>query len=169
LERGGGGCAPAVDAPDPEDPGLDPRWRSTNAHYLASGFDRGHCAPAADFKGHPEALAAISSEEAGGCVVAVLCGHDHFGQYHHDVDTGVHHCTFCSPLNKGDEGYAFGLVQVWDDAIQIRGPRIDDLLPAWRGGKPTGRPAATPCEGEGGACWSPHEIVTLPLRKTKRS
>ena len=119
---------------------------------------------------YPEALAAISSEEAGGCVVAVLCGHDHFGQYHHDVDTGVHHCTFCSPLNKGDEGYAFGLVQVWDDAIQIRGPRVDDLLPAWRGGKPTGRPAANPCEeGVGDACWSPHEIVTLPLRKTERS
>ena len=61
---GGGASAPAAaapaegDAPDPEDPGLDPRWRSTNAHYLASGFDRGHCAPAADFKGHPEALAA---------------------------------------------------------------------------------------------------------------
>ena len=103
-------------------------------------------------------------------MVAVLCGHDHFGQYHHDVDTGVHHCTFCSPLNKGDEGYAFGLVQVWDDAIQIRGPRVDDLLPAWRGGKPTGRPAANPCEeGVGDACWSPHEIVTLPLRKTERS
>ena len=27
-----------------------------------------------------------------------------------DAD-GVHHCTFCSPLNKGDDGSAFGLLR----------------------------------------------------------
>ena len=26
-------------------------------------------------------------------------GHDHFGGYHRD-EHGVHHCTFCSPLNR---------------------------------------------------------------------
>ena len=67
---------------------------------------------------YPEALAAIASEEAAGCVAAVFCGHDHFGQYFLDEATGVHHCTFCSPLNKGDEGDAFGLVHVWDDTIE---------------------------------------------------
>ena len=95
---------------------------------------------------YPEALAAIASDDAKGCVAAVLCGHDHFGQYHHDVATGVHHCTFCSPLNKGDDGDAFGLVCVRDDAIEIRGPKVDDLLPAERKGKPTGRPAKAACE-----------------------
>ena len=58
---------------------------------------------------YPEALDVIRSPEARGCVAAVLCGHDHFGQYHCDED-GVHHCTFCSPLNKGDDGFAFGLM-----------------------------------------------------------
>ena len=58
---------------------------------------------------YPEALEAIRSDEASGCVVAVLCGHDHFGQYHCD-EAGVHHCTFCSPLNQGEGGDAFGLV-----------------------------------------------------------
>ena len=48
---------------------------------------------------YPEALEAIRSEEAAGCVAAVLCGHDHFGGYHRD-EHGVHHCTFCSPLNR---------------------------------------------------------------------
>ena len=43
---------------DSDDPGIDPRWRSTNDHYWGSGYDRGHCAPAADFKGDPKALEA---------------------------------------------------------------------------------------------------------------
>lgn len=52
-------AAVSTDERDPDDlVGLDPRWRSTNAHYFASGYDRGHCAPAADFKGDPKALEA---------------------------------------------------------------------------------------------------------------
>ena len=110
---------------------------------------------------YDQALETIASEEAAGCVAAVLCGHDHFGQYHHDEASGVHHCTFCSPLNLGDGGDTFGLVSVWPDAIEIRGPRVDDLLPAERGGKPTGRPAKVDCEADATspAC----ESVMLPL------
>lgn len=165
---------------------------------------------------YPEALEVIASEEAGGCVAAVMCGHDHFGshsrrpnpsahkrmrtpfptspqmkgcarclvqltharasrascthlagQYHCDEETGVHHCTFCSPLNKGDDGDAFGLVHVWDDAIEVRGPCLDDFLPAERGGKPTGRPAKVACppDSTSPAC----ESVTLALRPAKGS
>ena len=111
---------------------------------------------------YPEALEVIASEDANGCVAAVLCGHDHFGQYHYEPATGVHHCTFCSPLNQGDDGDAYGLVHVWEDAIEIRGPKVDDLLPTERKGQPTGRPAKVACAGD---AWSgPCESVTLPLR-----
>ena len=57
----------------------------------------------------------------------VLCGHDHRGGYHRD-HAGVHHLTLCSPLNKGVEGHAYGLVQVHDDHIELAGPRVDDVL-----------------------------------------
>jgi len=114
---------------------------------------------------YEEALEAVRSGEAGGCVAAVLCGHDHSGKYHCD-DAGVHHCTFSSPLNKGDEGCAFGVVHVFADAIEIRGPRVDDALPIVRGGKPTGRPAARRCAADAfsGEC----ESVRLPLRPAAR-
>jgi len=108
----------------------------------------------------PEALEAIRSEEAGGCVAAVFCGHDHFGRYFCD-EYGVHHCTFCSPLNKGDEGNAFGLVRVWNERIEIRGLHMNDLLPEVRRGEPTGRPASTFCEGD--AFSGPCETITLPV------
>jgi len=107
------------------------------------------------------ALQVIRSEAAGGCVAAVLCGHDHFGGYFCDEE-GVHHCTFCSPLNRGDDGFAFGVVHVRDDAIEIRGQRVDDLLPARRSGRPTGRPNAAVCDGD--ALSGPCESVTLVLR-----
>ena len=137
---------------------------------------------------YEEALEAVRSGEAGGCVAAVLCGHDHSGKYHCDdagtprarpppLDAarvgepasggvGVHHCTFSSPLNKGDEGCAFGVVHVFADAIEIRGPRVDDALPIVRGGKPTGRPAARRCAADAfsGEC----ESVRLPLRPAAR-
>ena len=110
---------------------------------------------------YEQALDVIRSEEAAGCVVAVMCGHDHFGQYHRD-EAGVHHCTFCSPLNLGDAGFAFGVVHVWEDSIEIRGPQVDDLLPEYRGGRMTGRPAATECGGD--ALSGPCQTVILPLR-----
>merc|ERR1711933_29795 len=104
---------------------------------------------------------ALRSEEAGGCVVAVLCGHDHKGGYLRD-EHGVHHMTFASPLNKGDDGYAFGVIHMWQSSLEIRGPKIDDLLPRVRG-----RPAASPCKSDAlsAAC----ESITLELRVPKRS
>ena len=117
---------------------------------------------------YPEALDAIRQTD---CVAAVLCGHDHFGQYHMDRQ-GVHHCTFCSPLNKGDEGSAFGLVRVFDDAIEVCGPRVDDLLPTERKTNgvvtPTGRPpkqlVVLAGEDEEGSMQGSWESVLLPLR-----
>ena len=41
-----------------EDAALDARWRSTNDDYAGTPYDRGHMAPAADFKGDAAALAA---------------------------------------------------------------------------------------------------------------
>ena len=41
-----------------EDAGLDARWRPTNADYAGTPYDRGHMAPAADFKGDAAALGA---------------------------------------------------------------------------------------------------------------
>lgn len=102
-----------------------------------------------------EALEAIGSEAAGGCVAAVLSGHDHKGGYHCD-DNGVHHCTFSSPLNKGEDGFAFGLVHVGSDCIEIRGPKIDDLLPL-----KNGRPSSSTQLGD--SISGPCEFIRLPL------
>jgi len=72
----------------------------------------------------------------------------------------VHHCTFCSPLNKGDDGFAFGVVRVHEDALEVVGPRVHDLLPAKKRGQSTGLPAAV-SRGD-------VECVTLPLREKLR-
>jgi len=80
---------------------------------------------------YEEALGIINSEE---CVVTVLCGHDHKGNYYFDEENGVHHCTFSSPLNKGTEGHAYGIICIHkDNTMEIRGPKIDDLLPDVQG------------------------------------
>ena len=110
---------------------------------------------------YEEALELIRSDEAGGCVVAVLCGHDHKGKYFRDAD-GVHHMTFCSPLNKGEKGAAYGVVHAWGDRLEIRGPKIDDLLPNVQQ-----RPPAAPCESDALDAPEPCERITLPLRKPK--
>jgi hypothetical protein len=42
----------------------------------------------------------------------------------------THHVTFRSPLNKGTNGAAFGLVSFFDDHIEVRGGGpLDDLVP----------------------------------------
>uniref|UniRef100_A0A7S4R3V2 Calcineurin-like phosphoesterase domain-containing protein n=1 Tax=Ditylum brightwellii TaxID=49249 RepID=A0A7S4R3V2_9STRA len=67
-------------------------------------------------------------DEDGGGVVAVMCGHDHSGNYHCD-EYNIHHITYCSPLNKGEDGNAYGLVHVSDTQLEIRGVVMDDLIP----------------------------------------
>merc|ERR1719203_1416109 len=71
------------------------------------------------------ALDVIRSEEAAGCVAAVLCGHDHKGNYHCD-EFGVHHFTFISPLSGGK---AFGLMNVEKGHLEIQAPIMNDFLP----------------------------------------
>ena len=77
------------------------------------------------YKSHNNASDSNASDNT---VVAVFCGHDHRGCYHCD-DFGIHHCTFSSPLNKGADGSAYGMVQVSHNALELVGPCIDDLLP----------------------------------------
>ena len=72
--------------------------------------------------------AALKAIRRSGCVVAVVCGHDHAGGVHRD-QSGVLHLTLCSPLNKGAEGHAYGLLQFYDDRVELLGPRLADLLP----------------------------------------
>lgn len=74
---------------------------------------------------YEEALDVIRSEEAAGCVAAVLCGHDHKGNYHCD-EFGVHHFTFISPLSGGK---AFGLMNVEKGHLEIQAPIMNDFLP----------------------------------------
>ena len=42
----------------------------------------------------------------------------------------MHHLTLKSPLNRGDEGSAFGSLRMYARAMLVFGPQIDDLLPA---------------------------------------
>ena len=40
--------------------------------------------------------------------------------------------TLKSPLNKGTDGKAFGLVHVYGDRLEVRGLRLADLMPTER-------------------------------------
>ena len=73
--------------------------------------------------------AALDAIAAAGCVVGVLCGHDHRGGYHKDA-RGVHHLTFQSPLNKGADGHAYGLLAVHHDRFVVSSPALADFLPS---------------------------------------
>ena len=59
-------------------------------------------------------------------VAGVLAGHDHKGGY--VCDQGIHHITFKSPLNRGDEGACFGRIEVGNGELGIFGPSLADLL-----------------------------------------
>jgi len=101
---------------------------------------------------YEEALKVIRSEEAAGCVAAVLCGHDHRGNYHRD-DFGVHHMTFISPLSGGK---AYGLMKVEAGCLEIQAPTINDLLPDVEG-----RPSPTTINN--GSVLGPCESLKLQL------
>eukprot|EP00579_Thalassiosira_antarctica_P016745 CAMPEP_0201946404 /NCGR_PEP_ID=MMETSP0903-20130614/54402_1 /ASSEMBLY_ACC=CAM_ASM_000552 /TAXON_ID=420261 /ORGANISM="Thalassiosira antarctica, Strain CCMP982" /LENGTH=411 /DNA_ID=CAMNT_0048489503 /DNA_START=38 /DNA_END=1274 /DNA_ORIENTATION=- len=101
---------------------------------------------------YEEALNVIRSDEAAGCVAAVLCGHDHSGNYHRD-EFGVHHCTFKSPLSGGK---AFGLMKVEAGYLEIQAPTINDLLPDVEG-----RPSPTTINN--GSVLGPCESLKLQL------
>ena len=65
-------------------------------------------------------------------------------------------------LNKGEKGAAYGVVHAWGNRLEIRGPKIDDLLPNVQQ-----RPPAAPCESDALDAPEPCERITLPLRKPK--
>ena len=73
---------------------------------------------------YDKALSAIDSFR---CVVAVLCGHDHKGGYFCD-EKGVHHLTFCSPLNDGTDGAAYGLIDFASDRLELHA-KLKDTVP----------------------------------------
>ena len=81
----------------------------------------GSCVDTTLLWNYDEVLAVIHSEEAGGCVAAVLAGHDHTGGYCRDAG-GTHHLTMPSPLNTaaGDRR-AHACVEVYEDRIEVRG------------------------------------------------
>jgi len=97
-------------------------------------------------------------------VIAVLCGHDHRGFYYQD-ETGVHHCTFSSPLNKGSKGKAFGMIKVSPNTMEIVGPYVDDFLP-----DVPGRPPKKSCDEnvDGDSILGPCESIILPFGQRKQ-
>jgi manganese-dependent ADP-ribose/CDP-alcohol diphosphatase len=108
---------------------------------------------------YDEALEIV--RESGRTVAMVFCGHDHAGGYHRDPETGTHHLTLCSPLNLGTNGKAFGIVDVTDEHIELRGPVLRDLLPP---SKEKGVPQPVPCgrlEEQGARC----EVMRFELKK----
>lgn len=107
---------------------------------------------------YEEALDIIRSEEASGCVAAVLCGHDHRGNYHRD-ECGVHHLTFVSPLSGGK---AFGLMVVTNECLEIRAPIMNEFLPDVEG-----RPFPTVTDDS--SALGPCETIKLQLSKNVAS
>ena len=80
---------------------------------------------------------ALEIVRESGAVVMVICGHDHAGGYHRDVD-GTHHLTLRSPLTTGSAGHAFGILQVHADRVELIGQALEDLLPVQAVGLPQG-------------------------------
>lgn len=93
--------------------------------------------------------------ESGAMVAMVLCGHDHKGGYHRDGH-GVHHVTLCSPLNKGTDGSAYGMIEVHQDHIEFHGPALRDLVPP-------SAAAGVPAIHKGDASTAGIEVMRFPL------
>ena len=71
----------------------------------------------------------------------------------------------CGQLPNGGAFVALdemGVVHAWGDRLEIRGPKIDDLLPNVQQ-----RPPAAPCEADALDAPEPCERITLPLRAPK--
>jgi manganese-dependent ADP-ribose/CDP-alcohol diphosphatase len=74
---------------------------------------------------YEEALRILSEYDN---VVAVICGHDHNGGYHRDGQ-GVHHLTLKSPLNLGEQGDSFGMMDVFmDGTLELSSLHLADLV-----------------------------------------
>ena len=54
------------------------------------------------------------------CVVAVICGHDHDGNYTLD-DHGIHHITMPGIIETAPDDQAFGTVHVYEDKLELVG------------------------------------------------
>ena len=76
---------------------------------------------------YEEALSIIDAKRIEGTVALVVCGHDHRGGYHL-ARSGVHHVTLCSPLNQ-EVSQAYGALTVFEDRLELSGPRLTHLLP----------------------------------------
>ena len=119
-------------------------------HPKACGGSSGGPSFMWDYDKALEILNSCRNEDGSRVVLAVLCGHDHGGGYYYDdgcddckdnnseteksTRSGIHHITVASPLNKGADGSAYGIVRVFDDKMDIVGPNLDDLLPPDRFG-----------------------------------
>lgn len=83
----------------------------------------------------------------------------------------VHHITFRSPLNKGTDGRAFGLINAFDDHFELRGPLLADLVPvAEDEDEVPGLPATTVVQSgarDGGALMEQAMRFDLPQRGSK--
>ena len=138
----------------------------------------------ANGRDYDRALALLDATPPG-TVALVMAGHDHNGGYAQGgalvsqagararggsaaaattaaavaPGQGVcHHVTFKSPLNRGADGACFGLVELFDDAVVVRGPRLADLVHA-RALEAGSRPAAVAAEGSQGG----DEVLRLAL------
>eukprot|EP01128_Nolandella_sp_AFSM9_P009459 TRINITY_DN6059_c0_g1_i1.p1 TRINITY_DN6059_c0_g1~~TRINITY_DN6059_c0_g1_i1.p1 ORF type:complete len:342 (-),score=58.73 TRINITY_DN6059_c0_g1_i1:52-1005(-) len=82
----------------------------------------GSCGESCLLWNYEELLAIIRKH--GTCVEAYFSGHDHFGGYHLDEDSGVRFITFPSPMiAKGDDCFAVG--KFYEDRVVIEGYGMD--------------------------------------------
>lgn len=67
-----------------------------------------------------DACLALLHGAGAGAVVAVLSGHDHAGGYVRD-DAGVHHVTFCAPLETAPPNACHAVVAVHESGLVVQG------------------------------------------------
>lgn len=128
---------------------------------------------------YEEALALI--EASCGTVALVLAGHDHAGGFAHSGTTaaqssaeegaraeegassGTYYLTLQSPLNRGRAGACFGVVELFEDQIVVKGPKLEHLVHASVLAKfPSTTVTAAPGVG-GNLGRGSEDVVSLPL------